>query len=302
MALIDLFRDYNVPIAPESHHHYRRGWVNVECPYCTGNPGYHLGFKMNNPHYFCWRCGYHPIRKTTAILLNVPDERARELLKRYGVNDSQIFQPEVTIEKKPHQLPSGVGPLSWAHKKYLEKRGFDPDKLEKEWWLVGTGPVSHLDKIDYKWRIIIPFIWNDIEVSFDSRDITERQKSRYKACPTSRELISHKNILYGKTAARSSVGLIVEGPTDVWRMGMNTYAVSGIEYTREQMRLIAQLYNRVFIIFDPDPQAGRKAEQLKIDLSFRNVKTEIIDLQQDPGSLTEDEARSLKKYIFRKTY
>jgi hypothetical protein len=184
--------------------------VNTECPHCTGNPGLHLGYNLQGNFYTCWRCGWQPVVPTIAKLLNLPYNQANTIVKQYGLLVPKLIkEPQVKIRVKAHRLPSNAEPLNTTHRAYLSKRGFDPDLLERTWNLLGTGPYSKLDNIDYRFRIIIPFIWDGQQVSFDSRDITGKDPGRYKACPKDRELIPHKEILYGKQSDWKKTGILV---------------------------------------------------------------------------------------------
>jgi hypothetical protein len=228
MNIEQLYQDFSVDYKTEGHKHCRLGWVQTECPWCEGNPGYHLGYNLSSDHYVCWRCGFHPVPPTIAKLIRVKESEAYRIVKRYGLMIS--FAPkEVAIEHLQFHLPSGLAQLQTNHRKYLRGRGFDPDEIERQWGVLGSGPISLLDKIDYRFRLIIPFIWDGVMVSFDSRDITEKHTSKYMACPKNRELIPHKSILYGKQDEWTETGICVEGPTDVWRFGVHSFATSGIE-------------------------------------------------------------------------
>ena len=134
--------------------------------------------------------------KTIAKLLNINENAARQLIKQYG----GIARRPVEKAKDPQkefQFPSGCSDLSSSHKQYLSRRGFDPDKLEYEWDLLSTGPISKLEGVNYKHRIITPIHWEGQQVSFQSRDVTGKHPKKYLACPKNRELIHHKEILYG---------------------------------------------------------------------------------------------------------
>jgi len=297
MDVIQLYQDYSVNFLTEGHKHCRPGWVNTPCPFCTGNPGYHLGFELSSSYYVCWRCGWHPIDESLAKLLNVSRQEAVKIAKAYG-NTIVYVRPPVSITKKvDHKLPSNVGPMGIMHRIYLDKRKFDPEKLEREWNLLGTGPVSLLDGLDYKFRIVIPFIWDYKEVSFDSRDITGKHFAKYMACPKERELIPHKRILYGKQELWKSTGIIVEGPTDTWRLGVYSCATSGIKFTPKQVRVIAKAFKRVAVCFDDDPQAIEQANKLVSELKFRGVDAFRVDIEGDPGAMKQSEADYLVKQL-----
>ena len=300
MDIIQLYSDYSVNFLTEGHKHCRPGWVNTACPYCTGNPGYHLGYEMDSDHFYCWRCGWHPTIPTLSLLLQIPNQEVYKVLRSYGLFISKpTKEPIVKIGIKPHRMPSGIGPLEKRHKEYLESRKFDPQYLEHLWHLVGTGPVSLLDGIDYKLRIIIPVIWDLAPATFTSRDITGKHPLRYRACPKERETIHHKHIVYGKQEAWKNTGIVVEGPTDVWRFGTAAVCTFGIEFTNEQIRVLAKNFKRLFVAFDDDPQAIVQANKLVSELRFREVEAFRIPIIGDPGSMPQDEADYLVKQLIK---
>jgi hypothetical protein len=300
MDIEQLYQDFSIYALSEGHKHCRPGYINTECPYCTGNPGLHLSYNLRNDYFICWRCGWHPTIPTIAKLINVSDKEAYEISKKYGgINISQLTKPKIVVRAKSHRLPDGSRPLADIHKQYLEDRNFDPDYLEKEWNLLGTGPYGMLDDLDYRFRIIIPFIWNGEEVSFDSRDITGKRPNRYQACPEERELVPHKSILYGKQDKWGSTGICVEGPTDVWRFGFMSCATSGIKYTNTQIRVLAKTFKRVAVAFDDDPQAIVQADKLVAELKFRNVDAFRVPIEGDPGGMKQKEADYLVKQIIK---
>jgi hypothetical protein len=300
MNILQLYQDYSVNYLTEGHKHCREGWVNTPCPFCTGNPGYHLSYNLENNYYLCWRCGWHPIIPTISTLINVTEKEAKKIIRQYGLLLSLPKKEDVTITKVvEHRLPSGVGPLGKNHKAYLENRGFDPDKLERMWNLLGTGPVSVLDGINYRHRIVIPFIWDNKQVSFDSRDITGKHMAKYMACPKERELIPHKEILYGRQNKWRETGILVEGPTDVWRLGTSSFAVSGIKYTSTQVRCASRLFRRIAVCFDDDPQAKIQAAKIVAELKFRGVDAFKVDIVGDPGGMKQSDADYLIKQLIK---
>ena len=297
MDILQLYQDFSVDHRTEGHKHCRPGWVNTECPFCQGNFGYHLGYDLQSNHYYCWRCGWHPAIPTIAKLIHLPFEETKTIVRRYGVLFSTVKETKMKIRAKAHKLPTGTGPLGTNHIKYLESRGFDPTYLTQEWGLVGTGPVSLLDGIDYKHRIIAPVIWDNTEISFISRDITNKHPLRYIVCPQDRELMLHKDVVYGKQDAWSDVGIVVEGITDVWRFGSKAVATFGIEYTHKQVRVIAKTFKKVYVCYDDDPQAVIQANKLVADLKFRGTDAKRIPIVGDPGGMKQSDADYLLKQL-----
>lgn len=305
MDIEQLYQDFSVDYKTEGHKHCRPGWVNTECPWCEGNPGYHLGYHISDDHYYCWRCGWHPVAPTIALLLHIKEREARIIIRQYGLLIAPPQRQLTERSKKEHCLPSNVEPLTQRHKKYLEDRGYDPDFLEREWSLVGTGPVSLLDNLNYKFRIVIPFIWNEAEISFDSRDITNHSPYKYMACPDDREIIPRKSVLYGKQQYWTDTAICVEGYTDVWRLGRHAVATGGIEYKQEQVHLLAKSFRRVAVVFDgpsetsAETQAALQADKLVADLKFRKVDAFRIPILGDPGGMPQSEADYLIKQIIK---
>ena len=295
MNILQLYDDYSIKYQTEGHKHCRPGWANVSCPFCTGNPGLHLGVELTSTIFYCWRCGWKPASKVIAKLLNVSEQKAKEIIREYkGIVQKQ---EKAKIRIKPHRHPTDTGELQKQHIKYLEKRNFDSNKLKKIWGLLGTGPIAKLDKINYGHRILAPIIHGGKEVSFQARDITGKSKVKYLACPEIREVIKHKHTIYCREDKIKDTGICVEGITDVWRFGIRAFAVFGIEYTHYQIRLIAKRFKRVFVAFDDDPQAIVQAKELVADLKFRGVDSIYIPIVGDPGEMDQDEANYLVKQL-----
>lgn len=300
MKTEQLLQDYNIDVARPSDENYRPGWLNVQCPFCADHSR-HLGIRRSGNYANCWRCGWHPFDETIAELLRISRPKARSIIKKYkgnpflGADDSSADEV-VTIRKKSFKFPTDTGALKVQHRKYLKKRGFNSNHLESVWGLRGTGPISKLDKSEYKHRIIAPIIWDGDVVSFQGRAIAPSQKPKYKACPKDRELIEHQKILYGNQEAWGDrFGVIVEGITDVWRLGELAAATFGIDWTHYQARQIAKHFDRVVILFDNEPQAQKQAEKLKHELINKpnGPATFIHTINSDPGDLTQDEADDL---------
>ena len=230
----------------------------------------------------------------------IDEKQAKELLRKYkSTPGSKKSEPKIKF--KPHKLPSGTASMKQQHRKYLEDRGFDADYLEQEWYLLGTGPISRLDGTDYKHRILAPIFWDGKQVTFQTRDITGKSNVKYMACPKEREGIHHKHIIYSNPKISwDSVGICVEGITDVWRLGEQAFATFGIKTTQRQIRLIARQFDRIIILFDDDPQAQQQAKQLQAELEVRGVETIIETIQGDPGDMPQDDADHLVKQLVRR--
>lgn len=283
----------------EGHKHCRPGWANMPCPYCTGNPGLHLGISLDGKTARCWRCGVHPLYKTLAKLSNTPEPQIRSLARKYiGIQPAKTNQ-RITIRRKAFKYPSDLNGLLHAHQRYLTLRNFTVNSLIEDWGIVGTGPISKLGEIDYKWRILAPIIWEGKVVSFQARAISDKVEPKYKACPIERELVHHQHILYcHQECDWSKPVVIVEGITDVWRLGKQAAAVFGIEYLAQQVRAICKMKRnagnrKLIVLFDDDPQAIIKGKKLVADLNFRGMDARQEIIEGDPGAMDQEEANQM---------
>jgi len=299
MRILDLYRDYSVEHITEGNRHTTEGWVNTHCPFCPGSRDWHLGYNTSDNYFHCWRCGGHSIRSTLVELLRIPSDQITQVIRDYGGADRALPpSPTPTINLKTFKYPSNTGTLNTAHRRYLEDRNFDPDRIHTLWHIAGTGPASFLDGKNYSHRILAPIHWETKAVSFQARTILDRGQPKYKACPKDREIVHHQNILYGMPRKWTPRGVCVEGITDVWRLGARAFAVFGIAWTLQQARIMAKRFDEVVIVFDPEEQAQIQARKLLKSLEGYRVKAYIENIQTDPGSLSPDDAHHLIKSIY----
>jgi len=303
--IIRLYQDRHIPYKLEGHKHVRAGWVGVPCCYCQGNPGFHLGYSISGQfagRFVCWRCGAHPVKETLSKLLNVPEHDLSEIFREYGGKGSSAsylpVESKTNVRKKAFKYPGGISPLLRHHAAYLERRGFDPEKLVAEWGIFSTGPLAPLETggkiIDYKHRVMIPIEWEGKTVSFQGRDVTGRHKLKYMACPKERELIEHKRILYGR--APGDMAVLVEGVTDVWKLGEGAICCFGVKFKLPQIRVMAKWRKRIFVLFDPDQAGQDAAGKIRAELGFRGIEVIVLPgTEVDPGDMKQADADSLMR-------
>lgn len=293
MDIISLYRNFNIEFRTEGHKHCREGWVNTPCPFCMGNFGYHLGFNISDEYYVCWRCGGHGVKQTLHLLLNLPYNKVMGILKQYGDTPSIVTKPQ-KIKIKKLQFPSNIlTELPDSHRRYLKNREFDPDEIKHQWKIMATTHYSQINGLDFKHRIIIPIFWNGEIVSYLGRSIHPDNELRYLVCPEQYEAVNIKKTIYGNPAKYKDLGICVEGVTDVWRVGPTSFALYGIKYKPEQVRIIAKTFKRVVVLFDDDAQAQQQANKLVADLRFRGVDSYKHTIKGDPGALSKQDAFDL---------
>lgn len=290
---VAFFRSIGIEPRTEGHKHTQEGWANVACPFCTGNPGYHLGVHLESGAWKCWRCGKHGLYSVLSAFLGYNKTKIREALDKFKGRPTAKTEDTRKGKFRPHdlQFPTGTTSLTPTHKKYLRTRGYQVGKLVRNWGLKSTGPLG-----PYKHRIVVPIMFAGRVVSFTCRAVNPVAELKYKACRLEDEVLYHKSVLYGIDMLPYRTGVIVEGPPDVWRLGPGAVATFGIEFTPDQAMCAAIHLDKAFIFFDPERQAQIQAEKLGMALSALGVAVELLIApteHPDPGDMPQDEADGL---------
>ena len=284
---------YKIP-SSTSGKNAQPGWIQVCCPIpgCHDESN-HGGLNISSGYYNCWICGRHPMTEVIRNLVGIEPSEAYRIFKEFQGSVQTENEP---IKRKPRakicKWPSGCDDMTERHLEYLADRRFNPFRLQDTWKLMGTGPTG-----PYKFRIIAPIFVDGVMISYQGRDITDRQVLRYKACPIEKEVIHHKHTLYGLDYITGSKAVIVEGVTDVWKLGPGAVATFGTEYSIKQiLKLVEKGITTVQIIFDED--AEDNADKLAYDLGAVGIYSEIIDLEGgDPGDLSVEDAEEIMKFV-----
>ncbi len=283
------------------------GWVNMNCPYCY-DAGHHLGINLTSKMFSCWIC-----RESGSILkfvqraagLNKKD--AIRLIKKFLTGKVVEYEYQSSSNKRDDvTLPSHIlkSPLP-IHTNYLRERGFKPKELESFFGISYTGQISKYRSservVDFKYRIIIPIFINNKLVNFTARDVTEKAEEKYKNCPTDDTLITTKDCIYGYDNVIDGIAVIVEGPTDVWRLGPGAIGLFGIKYTKHQLNLLYQKQlKKAVVFFDNEPTAQKIAEKLAKEIGSFVPDVSILvpdDDITDPGEMTKKQVRELWRMV-----
>lgn len=284
--LIRIFDTYNI-----EYDLGNSGWANVKCPHCDDGKR-HGGFNISHEVFHCWKCGNHSALYTLKLILGISNSTLREIVDRYQTHGKRISVRAKKASATQVILPGEA--LSANHKRYLLRRGFDPDFLENKYGLRGTGPADGI----WSFRIIIPIFYNGEIVSFQGRAIKQGMP-RYMTLNMEHSILSAKQVLYNIDNCKGEKAIIVEGPFDVMRLGDGVIGTLGTEMTSEQKELIASRFSEVVFLFDPELSAQKRAEKQGADLALMKVRVSICDteLDHDPGSLTPEEVIQIKKEL-----
>lgn len=272
MDLIGLLDELSIPYRREGQHeHARYGWVQVDCPWCSArSKRFRLGINISQLYANCWACGYKQLASVLSELTGEGRGKCREWLNRLPRTREHTEKRPVSAARV--QIPSCVRPLSGAHRRYLYKRGFEPDDLVRLWGVQGIGLASELG-----WRLWIPIYRHGELVSWTSRSIGDGKAGRYISAPPGLEVVHLRNLLYGADYARHAI-VICEGPTDVWRMGPGAVALLGLNCSEPQLELMTRYPLRA-ICFDTERFAQQRAHSLASKLRGFPGETYVVQLE-----------------------
>lgn len=274
----------------------QQGWIGLKCPFCHDHSN-HGGINLDSNWFKCWVCGrikspIEVIKKVEGCGWGKAYHVAREYLNREfkqknpGLTRSNFDYGQSILPKEAKKKFPNL------HRKYLENRGFDPDKLIEKFDLYAVDLVG-----DYKYRIVAPVYINGEIVNFVAADVTKKQKIPYKNAPNKAVKIVRAEIVYNIDSARDFL-VVVEGLTDVWRLGDGAGATLGVAFTEQQLALIAgKKFERIYVMYDAD--AEEQAERLANQLSAVCQKVIVILLEEgDPADLSQSEADKIMRMMY----
>jgi len=278
----------------------KRGWINIQCLWCSDESN-HLGINLDSKGLNCWIC---PIKGTVLKLIMKIDKcslkAAESIVNEFSdiqtsIDRSLSSTEHLTQRETQIKLPSiAKNRLLSLHRTYLKKRGFNPEYIFNKYNLLCNGPIGQ-----YRLRLIVPFYLKKKLVTFSSMDVS--RKARIKYIHSKSGLLSPKETLYNIDNC-SDVVIVVEGLTDVWKIGDGSCAVMGIQWTVEQLRLLSS-FKRVFVLFDSEYKAQESSKRLCSDLSCLVDHVERLELDKDdPGEMSESDIKHLRKEVFRRIY
>lgn len=303
--LIKYFNDKNIQWWPEQHANVSPGWIGTPCLFCNDHLN-HLGINLQSKKYSCWLCkAKGDMQELVMAIESCDEEDAMAIINEYredGLNDqpSIVLPTNTAVSQRNRPSTGSILPSTivtkWptTHLSYLYKRGFKPVKkyINKYNLLpVYTAGI-------YRWRIVIPMFLRNKLVNFTARDITDRTEVRYRHCPNRLAIVPRRELLYNIDNATGRNLIVVEGPTDVWRIGDGAVASMGTEVTNQQIDLIRQKgFENIYLLFDKE--AEKIAERVANRLAFVVNRIEILNLidEEDPGSMSEQTTQQIRQIL-----
>ena len=293
-----LFKDAHIKTRDDPSRH----WTHINCPFCKKPVDTHFngGFFSLKPVFNCFRCGVHSYYDAVSLTLNISISETHKLLESYEYILKETFEKKVA---KAEHLDLPGYHLDENEKEYLRGRGFNVEYLESKFHIRGGGIAG-----DWSYRILIPIYFNHVLVSWTGRSILPKDVieelgiPRYKNLSIEQSVINSKEIFFNLDNCNGKEVILVEGPMDVLKMGDQTVCSLGTSVTREQELFLTKRFEKVYIAFDNEPAAQEKAKHLGMNLSSAGMKVEVVNIcedfnKNDPGELTEEEVRQIKKEL-----
>jgi len=274
-----------------------RNWLGIDCIYCGGE-GQHLGVHKEHKTFSCFQCG-----RTTNLwgfirdFENCSNSDVAQIIKEFS-NYSQ--EMEIIERKKSDDVifPSNIEwSISGIAKKFLENRGFDPVKIQNEYGVGMTRKLSVLEererKLSYDNRLIIPFLYDRKLVSYTGRDYFDTKDPKYLNPFLEAVRVPTASAVYNTHSVKKKC-IIVEGVTDVWRMGEGCISLQGITFTKYQLWVLSKLdLDRVVILFDKGASENARKLANRLSLFIPDVQYTVLK-EGDPAELEDSEARHIK--------
>jgi len=235
-----------------------RGHVNVTCPWCAGDPSFHLGIDERTGAYFCLRSQPpHAGRSTPYLLmaLGVAPFQIDALLRQYS-DDA----PPAMVERAP------VAPGDWEKFRsaadhpvalqYLRSRGIDPPAVIARKYDMRFAVVGR-----HSWRVLLPLQLNHDIVGWTGRAVSDRMDPRYLTHDPSGGASLYVPVY---PTERTEIVQIVEGPFDAVAITdaypqheVVAVAVLGLNIQPQRLQHLADLISdapavRVLVTLDDD--------------------------------------------------
>ena len=194
---------------------------------------------------------------------------------------------------------------------YLMSRGFNPNRLSQ---FYGVRYCQASEDFRALNRLIVPMLWEDKMRGWQSRypgekNWKDKQHSRESKYYTA-EGFHKADYLYNlDTARKYETGVIVEGVTDVWRVGPQGMALLGKDVSDRQRALAMEHFrhNVLVLLLDADAWESEKTQSQIRWFNDHTLSGRFVAIQlpngQDPGSMDRNilrdfiEAEAAKKGV-----
>lgn len=274
-----------------------QGWIGLQCLYCDDSSN-HLGIELSTGRVNCWLCGPHG--KVVNLIMDIERcsyPQAKKLLDQWWEGDLETVGQKRLPPSHPAAERVALPPLlkEWPQKylDYIKSRGHSPRQLINKYKLM---PAHRFG--DYGFRIIVPFFMDGQMVGFTGMDITGKKESRYKDSAIKDSVIPPHQCLYNIDRVKDSA-VIVEGVTDVWRIGDGAVALGTNKINSFQVvQLIEKGVKRAFVLLDADVTEERSMSVAELISSTGTIEVEVGYLEaDDPDKMSYIDLLRVQKWV-----
>jgi len=231
------------------------GWIGIKCPFCADHSN-HCGINLESNVFTCWICAEKGnVVKLISEIESCSYQEAVQIARQFGKDFTRLDAKPLLFEGGTGHRVQEVLPntsqdyLPKIHTEYLQSRNFSPKYLQHKYKIKAVHTIGK-----YRFRIIVPFFLRGRTVTFVARDVT-RSRTPYLNASRKESIVSVKSTLYNIDNAEKRV-VLVEGVTDVWRIGDGAIANAGLTFTDEQVAMMMERgIKEVFIVFDEGAEA-----------------------------------------------
>jgi hypothetical protein len=275
-----------------------QGWIGIQCIYCDDHSN-HLGINLTTARAKCWLC--HESVNVVELIMEIEDCNWRKA--------KAIFNG--VWEKDSHSLPPATGrigrsgsrvllpPLKkqWPKRylKFLKKRNFDPKVLIKKYKLMPGEIYGYCS-----FRIIVPFFMDRKLITYTGMDITGKTELRYKDASYKESILIPKECLYNIDNLKGDRVVIVEGVTDVWRIGDGVVGLTTNKISDGQLLLLNQKeLKKDLILLDADArEQGEEVGKMIIGNAVDDVDIGYLK-RGDPDTMSSIDLIMVSKFLGR---
>jgi len=278
----------------------------VDCPFCGDTRGrlyisyaWGMDSKVGFPASKLVVCHNERCQEDPANNMRVFLERKLNQyfsdVRRGIVNVPKPVAGAAAVPRKKLEFPKPewtvpVNQLGKVHghvKEYLQdRRKFNLDVLYNSYGVVYAYeyPVSDSGK-DYSWlagRIFIPVVDHGEVIGWQARIIDDNSfsKSKYFNCPGWQKSADIYSIDY---ARQNRLGLLVEGVTDVWRVGGGAFSTFGKVLSPVQEDVVTNNWQAVGVLYDPDTDTDKMKSAAKAIMKLRQKVPMVFRVQLPDG-------------------
>lgn len=318
--------NYNIPYETAGRN-TKKGNINVCCPFCSEDDGFHMGIIPENGYYGCWRDVKHRGRDFARVIKALIDcsweeanrlagkeasfEDGDDLMKMVDAlfDDEQAGEAKVLGGAKILNLPDQfkdikkVG-ITSPYYKYLSGRGFT--QIEK---LVDKYDIYCCNSGEWKKRLVFPMFYNDELITWQARSIQQGVTLPYKDLSVEESVRHPKFFLYNFDELKRGGKILMVGEGLFDMLKLDYYSPKGFRatclftktMTDEQMYLLmelAPLYEEVWLVLDEDAQ-GQGMTLTSELFMIKNLRgASVPDGVGDPGAMTEKEVTTFVDFNY----